>query len=77
MCTEFKCIKDKCKYYFTSDNYFETCQLISKNVLLDNCYGLSGVKNRKEKITCKIAKLVSELEYLEGLEDLIRDNQKT
>jgi len=73
--TKLKCIKWNCKFYHESDNYFETCQLISKYVLLDNCYGLSEIPNKKEELTCKIAKLVSELEYLNELEELIRNNQ--
>lgn len=73
---ELKCIKDKCKKYFESDNlYYETCQLISKYVLLDRCYGLVEVENKKEEITCKIAKLVEEYDYLDGLEKLVMDNQ--
>ena len=73
--TKLKCIKWNCKFYHESDNYFETCQLISKYVLLDNCYGLSEIPNKKEELTCKIAKLVSELEYLNELEELIENNQ--
>ena len=73
---KIKCIKELCKFYYDSDdNYFETCQLISKYVLLDNCYGLSEIPNKKEELTCKIAKLVSELEYLNELEELIDNNQ--
>jgi len=73
--TKLKCIKWNCKFYHESDNYFETCQLISKYVLLDNCYGLSEIPNKKEELTCKIAKLVKEYDYLSELEELIRDNQ--
>jgi len=74
--TKLKCIKEKCKFYFESDNlYFETCLLISKYVLLDYCYGLSAIPNKKEEVTCKIAKLVSELDCLNELEELIKDNQ--
>jgi len=74
--TKLKCIKEKCKFYFESDNlYFETCQLISKYVLLDNCYGISEIPNKKEIIVCKIAKLVEELDCLNELEKLIKSNQ--
>ena len=72
---KLKCIKWKCRFYHESDNYFETCQLISKYILLDYCYGLSEVPNKKEIIVCKIANLVEELECLNGLEELIRNNQ--
>jgi hypothetical protein len=72
---ELKCIKENCDYYFESDQYFETCNLISKYVLLNKCFGLDNINEKKEEITCKIAKLVSELEYLEGLEELIKNNQ--
>jgi len=70
-----KCIKEKCPYYHNSDDYFETCQLISKYVLLDNCYGISEISNKKEIIVCKIAKLIEELECLNRLENLIKNNQ--
>lgn len=74
---ELKCIKENCRYYFESDNmYFETCQLISKQVLLNKCHGLSEVPNKKEKIACKIAKLTKEFDYLCLLENLIKENQK-
>jgi len=74
---ELKCIKEKCGFYFESDNmYFETCRLISKRVLLDKCHGLSEVPNKKEKIACKIAKLTKEFNNLCLLETLIRENQK-
>lgn len=70
-----KCIKDKCYLYFESDRYYETCQLISKRVLLDKCYGLAEIPNKREEIVCRIAKLTQELDKLNGLENLIRDNQ--
>ena len=73
--TKLKCIKWNCKFYHESDNYFETCQLISKYVLLNNCYGLSEIPNKKEELICKIAKLVKEYDYLSELEELIRNNQ--
>ena len=74
---ELKCIKENCKYYFESNNlYFETCQIISKKVLLDNCYGLSEVPDKKEEIACRIAKLTEEFDYLCLLENLIKENQK-
>jgi len=72
---KLKCIRWECKFYHESDNYFETCQLISKYVLLDNCYGLSEIPNKKEELTCKIATLVKEYDYLDGLESLIKNNQ--
>lgn len=71
-----RCIRDKCDLFFSSDDYFETCNLVSKRVLLTRCFGLTEVKNKKEEITCKIAKLVSELEYLDGLEELVRNYQR-
>jgi hypothetical protein len=72
---ELKCIKNNCRYYFSSDQYFETCQLVSKYILLDKCFGLSEVQNKKEEIACKIAKLTEEYEYLSFLETLVEDNQ--
>lgn len=72
---EFKCIKDKCKKYFNSDYYYETCYLLSKRVLLDKCHGIEEIPNKKEYIICKIAKLTTELDELEKLEKLIKENQ--
>jgi len=73
--TKLKCIKWNCKFYHESDNYFETCQLISKYVLLNNCYGLSEIPNKKEELICKIADLVKEYDYLSELESLIKSKQ--
>ena len=73
--TKLKCIKWNCRFYHESDNYFEVCQLVSKYVLLDNCYGISEIPNKKEIIVCKIANLVKELDCLNELEELIRNNQ--
>lgn len=70
-----KCIRGKCDYFFSSDNYFETCQLISKYVLTDKCYGLAEIPNKKEEIICKIAKLTEELNRFDELENLIKENQ--
>ena len=73
---ELKCIKNKCKKYFSSDNlYYETCYLISKRVLLDKCYGLAEIPNKKEEIVCKIAKLTQEYDDLCLLENWVKDNQ--
>ena len=73
---KLKCIKEKCSLYFESDNkYFETCQLVSKYILLDKCYGISEIPNKKEIIVCKIADLVKELDCLNELEKLIKNNQ--
>ena len=72
---EFKCIKEKCFLYFSSDNYYEVCQLVSKYVLIDKCYGIKEIPNKKEEVVCKIAKLTNELNYLQELEILIRNNQ--
>ena len=73
---KIKCIKELCKFYYDSDdNYFETCQLISKYVLLNNCYGLSEIPNKKEELICKIADLVKEYDYLSELESLIKSKQ--
>jgi len=74
---EFKCIKEKCFLYFSSDNYYEVCQLVSKYVLIDKCYGIKEIPNKKEEIVCKIADLVKELDCLNELEELIRSNQNS
>jgi hypothetical protein len=44
-------------------------------MLLDKCFGLMEIPAKKEELICKIAKLVEELNELEGLENLIRKNQ--
>jgi len=72
---EYKCIKEKCFLYFNSDDYFEVCQLVSKYILLDKCYGLTAIPNKKEEVVCKIADLIKELDCLNELEELIRSNQ--
>ena len=72
---EFKCIKEKCFLYFSSDNYYEVCQLVSKYILIDKCYGITAIPNKKEEVTCKIANLVKELDCLNELEELIKSNQ--
>jgi len=72
---EFKCIKEKCFLYFNSDDYFEVCQLVSKYVLIDKCYGIKEIPNKKEELVCKIADLVKELDCLNELEELIKNNQ--
>jgi len=71
----YKCIRDKCRYYHESVIYNETCQLVSKRVLLGECFGLDEVNNKKEEIACKIQKLTQEFEYVSFLEDWVRDNQ--
>jgi len=73
---KLKCIKEKCFLYFESDNkYFETCQLVSKYILLDKCYGITAIPNKKEEVICKIADLIKEFDCLNELEELIKNNQ--
>lgn len=73
---ELKCIKNKCDYYWSSDDYYETCYLISKRVLLNKCYGLAEVPSKKEELICKIAKLTEEYNQLCLLESWIMENQE-
>lgn len=71
-----KCIKEKCNSYFSSDDrYVEICQLANEYIPSNKCIGLGKIPDRKEELSCKIAKLVGELEYLNGLEELIKGNQ--
>ena len=70
-----KCIGEKCDYYSNSNLYQETCQLVSKRVLLDRCYGLDEVVDKREEIGCKIQKLTKEYVYLSLLGELVKDNQ--
>jgi len=51
---EYKCIKEKCFLYFNSDDYYEVCQLVSKYVLIDKCYGIKEIPNKKKKLLVKL-----------------------
>ena len=70
-----KCIKEKCPFYYKSNKYQEVCHLTSKYKLLDKCYGVLEIPNKKEIIICKIAKLINELDCLEETNTLIMCNQ--
>ena len=70
-----KCIKEKCPFYYQSNIYQETCYLTSKYKLLDKCYGILEIPNKKEIIACKISTLINELECLEETNTLIMCNQ--
>jgi len=70
-----KCIKEKCPFYYQSNIYQETCYLISKYALLDKCYGILEIPNKKEIIACKISELLKELDCLEETNTLIMCNQ--
>jgi len=73
--TNIRCIKEKCPFYYQSNIYQEVCHLTSKYKLLDKCYGILEIPNKKEIIACKIAKLINELECLEETNTLIMCNQ--
>ena len=70
-----KCIKEKCPFYYQSNIYQETCYLISKYKLLDICYGILEIPNKKEIIACQISELLKELDCLEETNTLIMCNQ--
>jgi len=70
-----KCIKEKCPFYYQSNIYQETCYLISKYKLLDKCYGILEIPNKKEIIACQISELLKELDCLEETNTLIMCNQ--
>jgi len=72
---EYKCIEEKCFLYFSSDNYYKICQLINKHIILNKCCGIKEIPNKKEEVVCKIADLIKELECLNELEELIKNNQ--
>jgi len=74
--TNLKCIKDKCGFYFSSDDYFHTCLLVSKYIIPEKCYGIYAIPNKIEVIGCKIGKLLEELECLNELKELVKNNQK-
>jgi len=48
--TNIKCIKEKCPFYYQSSTYQEVCHLTSKYKLLDKCYGVLEIPNKKEVI---------------------------
>ncbi len=74
--TKLKCLKDKCKFYFESDKYFEVCQLVSKYCIAGDCIGINEIKSKMEEIACEISKLTTEYNTLACLEDWIKDNQE-
>ena len=73
--TNIKCIKEKCPFYYNSSTYQEVCHLISKYKLLDKCYGILEIPNKKEIIACQISELLKELDCLEETNTLIMCNQ--
>ncbi len=73
---QLKCIKTKCDYYNEVRLHQEVCQLISKRVLLDKCYGLDEIPDKREEIACRIQKLTQEFVYLTSLENLVKENQE-
>jgi len=73
--TNIKCIKEKCPFYYQSNIYQETCYLTSKYKLLDKCYGIMEIPNKKEIIACQISELLKELDCLEETNTLIMCNQ--
>jgi len=75
MMNNSKCIKYNCYYYFNSDDYFETCKLLDKYILLDKCYGIEEVPNKQIEIASKIQKLTQEFDRLCLLENWVKDNQ--
>jgi len=72
---EYKCIKEKCFLYFSSDNYYNICQLTNEHIISNKCCGIKEIPNKKEEVICKIADLIKELECLNELEELIKNNQ--
>lgn len=70
-----KCIKDKCKFYFNSDDYVEICHLANAYCVSGECVGFDKIRNKMEETSCKVSKLIAEYNELIQLEDWIRDNQ--
>ena len=77
MTTNLKCVKRKCKYYFTSDNYYISCQIAKEYILNGNgnCIGVRYSNKLAEDMACKISKMVSEYNSLKQLPEFIKNNQ--
>ena len=64
-----QCIKQDCKYYFSSD-IFSICNLSNRPILYD-CVGLDEITPKKEEVLCEIGKLLKEYDKLAELENKI------
>ena len=75
-----KCIKSnekvKCPMYHISDDVYQTCKLVPGAYIDRSCIGINKINPKMEEIICKIAKLTTELNTLEELENIIIDNQE-
>ncbi len=71
-----KCIKSKCVYYFSTDNYAK-CQLNPSVYLKEDndCIGIDKVDKLTEELASKISKIVMEMQQLSTLEEIVKENQ--
>lgn len=84
-----KCIQEKCKYYVDfMDNVINDKKLnsitkfipyykckLTNEYISNKCEGVNKLEERKEEVGCKIQKLTQEYEYLNFLQEWVRDNQ--
>lgn len=71
-----KCIKDKCKFYFNSDDYVEICHLANAYCVFGECIGFKEIDGKIEEILCTISKLTRKYNDLGNLKEWIKDNQE-
>ena len=69
-----KCIKHKCKYYFSSDIIIK-CQLADKYIKNEECIGINKIDSRLEGYICKISKIIDAYNKLREIERYIINNQ--
>ena len=72
----FKCLKNQCSMYYSSDDYFETCQVVNEYCVAGNCIGYDKINSKMEEIVCKISKLTNEYNTLAELKKYIIDSQQ-
>jgi len=65
--TTKRCIKDLCKFYFNSDNYYIYCHLARDCLIDDKCIGYKFIKSEKEKLAGQMSKISNEIYNLDVL----------
>lgn len=69
-----KCIKQKCKYFLTSDD-FDKCYLADTYCTGDSCVGHELIDPKIEEVAGKIMKLVNEYDRLMVLKSEIKTKE--
>jgi hypothetical protein len=72
----FKCLKNQCSMYYSSDDYFEICHVVDEYCVAGDCIGYDKIDSKMEEIACKISKLTNEYNTLAELKKYIIDNQQ-